>query len=64
MGKEVDIGSQQVPLGALIPKYVKPHSNCNKKPAYEPKTVLIPFHWDGHKSCHYVPQKLFFWLTL
>ena len=29
------------------------------KPAYEPKTVLVPFHWDGHKSCYFFLQKVF-----
>ena len=23
------------------------------------KTVLVPYHWDGHKSCHFFLQKLF-----
>ena len=63
MFKGVDIGIQQMAYCILISEYVLLSCNRNKQQHTSRKTVLVPFHWDGHKSCYLFQKKLFFGLV-
>ena len=62
MLKGVNIDNQQEAYCILIPEYGLLACTRKKQQHSSQKTVLVPFHWNGHKSCYIFHQKknLFF----